>query len=1369
MQQGTGRFRRLGAAVLTALTATAGLAAMATTAEAVPSFTFTRLGGNDRYATAAIIATSSFPGGATTVVVATGDNFPDALAGNYIAGQRNAPVLLTQQAAVPASTLAALQTLRAKNVVLLGGLTAVSQAVENTLNATPSANAAGGNISVVRLAGPTRYDTMREVALNPGAAAVGTIGGRRTAIIATGENFADAVSLGPVSWANKLPIILTQPDTLLPQASSTLTALGIQQVLIAGGPVAISSAVESAINAMGVTTLQRFAGADRSETSRLAADYAINSLGFKNSHFNLASGDPALGGADALAGGSHGGAEDPTVILLTRTASDPGAAVAFAAARAATLTSGHAFGLELALSPSLLDAVTNAARGIAPGGFNVTPGGNLVRTNSSVGQGTPTDQQGDTTLTFGGLSGTVDVVLIPCDAYRPSINRFANSNDNNIADRTGLAGFPAIDQATTSAQISSVNGSSAGVVLPAANYANNVATSGGNLTVVVTNLFDLNPGADVPCVRVLVFNDANNNNALNVNTDGTATEVFSVSGRLQFFPELAQSGQFSAVADVQAVDKTVNRFGKCVITINNTAPTLDVVDTGQCTSMNFDANDDFFVDRGVGPFFPVTFAEFQRRISPGDDVFGTYAADPGAPSEFRLLDEAPNPPLNVVANVGATGITLSFADSTTPTADAYNIYRQIDPTPADGCAVPPVNDLHPLPDTGYSLVGTVLDETGFATGDPVYSFVDAGLTDGTRYCYIIRTVDEGDESINSGPIAFGIPGIGAGGGAAGAPFFISSFAQDNGTAGILDGTTAFVPTPDIITLVANEPLAMSVENPNTLLRLQDADGTRVDLVNGTNAIFDLNDQTPVTIGGVVYPINQVLRVTVTATPSGAQLLSGGTVPGLQYPATIVNVNANVQDADQGNTLILTSGDNIIEGNIQDAVPGGPQMSGPPVGTITAVGATFVVITFNEQVRCGGINPGQFVSSTGGPATSLVCIGDRVVLSGFGPGFDPSANQTITFTQSGIPAERVTDLQGNAAPSGQVSQLFTPTAVGNAAPPTIAVTSGPANGGTTADNTPTFGGSASDTFGGVVTGIAASVDGGGFAPITCFGCPGANVTFTFTPAALADGAHTITFRATDNQGATASVTRTFTIDTTAPTITRVVAVPGFNVLRVTFSEPVNCQAGSEVGFGYDDQSFFNDSDDPTLNGIFTVNANTCNLGGNFGPGGLKADDFGQLTYNPLLVPVANRIRQAAFPNLELGASLAPVVDDIRPGLQGPVTTGNFSIQPAAAANNVEVRFDGAIRNDGETANLDDNGGDGILCSSIGLNDIVLLRNGTAVPVIITCTGTADRFIDIQLLAGTFVAGETVRVQVANGAITDQSGNLSVASFVENTVP
>ena len=363
MRGGRRSSSRTARVILAAVVIAAGWALAAPPAGAIPSFSFSRLAGGDRYATAAAIATAAFPSGAETVVVATGENFPDALAGNYLAGTLGAPILLTTRSVpVPGATLAALQTLKARNVVLLGLTGAISQAVENALAATTSTASGGGNLAVTRLGGSTRYETTKAIVLNPGSSAVGSAGGRRTAFLASGEAFPDALSVGPVSYARKYPTILTTPGSLHTAASDALSALGIQQVIVAGGTTAVSASTELAVQALGITTLTRFNGADRSETSRIAADFAIDNLGFRTNHLNVATGDNAKFGVDALAGGPHGGREQ-AVNVITFSGAAPGKATEFAAARSAELIDGHVFGGPDALPDAVVNPITAGARG----------------------------------------------------------------------------------------------------------------------------------------------------------------------------------------------------------------------------------------------------------------------------------------------------------------------------------------------------------------------------------------------------------------------------------------------------------------------------------------------------------------------------------------------------------------------------------------------------------------------------------------------------------------------------------------------------------------------------------------------------------------------------------------------------------------------------------------------------------------------------------------------------------------------------------------------------------------------------------------------------------------------------------------------
>jgi len=97
----------------------------------IPGATMERWAGADRYATAAAISLKTYPLGATTAYLASGENYPDALAGAPVAARAGAPLLLTGRDCVPASTRAELTRLRATNIVVLGGTSAVSEAAAN--------------------------------------------------------------------------------------------------------------------------------------------------------------------------------------------------------------------------------------------------------------------------------------------------------------------------------------------------------------------------------------------------------------------------------------------------------------------------------------------------------------------------------------------------------------------------------------------------------------------------------------------------------------------------------------------------------------------------------------------------------------------------------------------------------------------------------------------------------------------------------------------------------------------------------------------------------------------------------------------------------------------------------------------------------------------------------------------------------------------------------------------------------------------------------------------------------------------------------------------------------------------------------------
>lgn len=93
--------------------------------------TVERLAGEDRYETATLVAERIAPSGSE--FVASGQAFPDALAGGALAGLHESPVLLTKAENLPEVTGAALVAREPATVTLLGGQERIPEAVRTAI------------------------------------------------------------------------------------------------------------------------------------------------------------------------------------------------------------------------------------------------------------------------------------------------------------------------------------------------------------------------------------------------------------------------------------------------------------------------------------------------------------------------------------------------------------------------------------------------------------------------------------------------------------------------------------------------------------------------------------------------------------------------------------------------------------------------------------------------------------------------------------------------------------------------------------------------------------------------------------------------------------------------------------------------------------------------------------------------------------------------------------------------------------------------------------------------------------------------------------------------------------------------------------
>ena len=511
------RFRIATASVAVLTGVSIGLSATAGSALATTNATATRIAGIDRWDTAARLATTTFPQGAANVVLASGTSghFADALVGAYLAGQLGAPILLTSSnGAIPSATMTALSTLHPSTVYVLGQSNAVPAAQQDALVAA--------GYHVARIGGADRYETAKLVDETP-TAQPGTINGVKTATVVTGENFADATAAGSLSYAAKLPVIVTTTNSLSPAAQATLTDLGIKQVVIAGGTGAVSAPTEAAINAGGVTTVFRAAGTDRSDTARLLADWGIAHAGMSDTGFVLASGDQFYGGADALASGPFAGAMRSPILLSDR--SDAlGAAATFAWAHEQTEDNVDIIGGTLPITPLAADTITSAAQ-TAPraAAIAVTPT-------------TPATQQVTTTATNSDrqyqVTGLDDATTYTISFFDPSM--LTTDGGFTFFQRSLFHAVPsslAAQLGVGNAKLTLVNGSA-----PASATLATAKPNGGSIS------FTLEGTAASGSVVPIVFVDANANQQLDLlETQADANprppaETFGLGGQITYTP-----------------------------------------------------------------------------------------------------------------------------------------------------------------------------------------------------------------------------------------------------------------------------------------------------------------------------------------------------------------------------------------------------------------------------------------------------------------------------------------------------------------------------------------------------------------------------------------------------------------------------------------------------------------------------------------------------------------------------------------------------------------------------------------------------------------------------------------------------------------
>lgn len=215
----------------------------------------TRLYGPTRIETATRISQEGWTN-AQTVLLARADDFPDSLVSVPLSKRLDAPILLTYPDQLDTTVLKELERLGTKHVIILGGSGVMGEPIT-----APLENA---GLTWERIGGRDRYDTAVQVAER--------LGGNGQVILTNGQNFPDALAIGPYAGFTETPILLTDSNELPEVTRATLEAYGAYTFNYGGEAVAKTYVIggEGVVTpevVKGLSGMTRISGKDRYETA----------------------------------------------------------------------------------------------------------------------------------------------------------------------------------------------------------------------------------------------------------------------------------------------------------------------------------------------------------------------------------------------------------------------------------------------------------------------------------------------------------------------------------------------------------------------------------------------------------------------------------------------------------------------------------------------------------------------------------------------------------------------------------------------------------------------------------------------------------------------------------------------------------------------------------------------------------------------------------------------------------------------------------------------------------------------------------------------------------------------------------------------
>ena len=224
--------------------------------------------GTDRYGTAIAISKLGYPQGAPALVLATGDDYTEAVCAAPLAAAYEAPILLVPPEGMRTDLSAEIQRLDPSRIFLVGvsGSSKVKRQLRDLLE----------DPGIADLTGDDQYETAALIAQQVKA----KLGSVSKVVIAPSDSFAEAMAVAPLAAAKGWPILLSPLEGKIPVAITDAI----------GELAAASALVVGTKSELEMTDVERRVGADSYETVALIAQYALTQ-GLSFAHTAIVTGE----------------------------------------------------------------------------------------------------------------------------------------------------------------------------------------------------------------------------------------------------------------------------------------------------------------------------------------------------------------------------------------------------------------------------------------------------------------------------------------------------------------------------------------------------------------------------------------------------------------------------------------------------------------------------------------------------------------------------------------------------------------------------------------------------------------------------------------------------------------------------------------------------------------------------------------------------------------------------------------------------------------------------------------------------------------------------------------------------------------------